>query len=101
MTSVERTSEASIAEGLRAVADDMESLEAGLLLCDAAGDDLGPALARAVVASWLVDEAKHRLVDALRETGESWADLGDRLGISRQAAHKRFGSPLPFSVDSE
>jgi hypothetical protein len=32
--------------------------------------------------AWLISEAKHK--------GLSWAEVGEALGISRQAAHKRF-----------
>ncbi|MEO7587740.1 MAG: hypothetical protein ABIS84_06890 [Arachnia sp.] len=32
-------------------------------------------------------------VDLARAHGQSWADIGDVLGISRQAAFKRFGRP--------
>lgn len=34
-----------------------------------------------------------RAVDAARESGASWADVGAALGTSRQAAFKRFGRP--------
>lgn len=30
-----------------------------------------------------------------RQHGHSWAAIGDRLGITRQAAQQRFGSPAP------
>lgn len=32
------------------------------------------------------------IVDRARVSGESWADIGDAMGISRQAAQQRFGS---------
>ncbi len=28
-----------------------------------------------------------------RSAGASWAEIADRLGVSRQAAHKRYGPP--------
>jgi hypothetical protein len=34
----------------------------------------------------------HELVGAAREGGTSWQAIGDALGVSRQAAFKRFGS---------
>ncbi len=32
-----------------------------------------------------------RWIDAARRAGASWADIGDMIGISRQAAQQRFG----------
>jgi hypothetical protein len=32
-------------------------------------------------------------VEAARRAGRSWAEVGDALGVTRQAAFKRFGSP--------
>ena len=32
-------------------------------------------------------------ITGLREAGYSWADIGERLGITRQAAQQRFGTP--------
>lgn len=37
------------------------------------------------------DLAQARIADA-RAAGASWAEISKRLGVSRQAAHKRFGS---------
>jgi hypothetical protein len=42
----------------------------------------------------LADDIDHALTNAvtgLREAGYSWADIGERLGITRQAAQQRFG----------
>ena len=48
----------------------------------------------AITAAHLIaDEAKlglHRWVDAARRSGLSWSDIGDTLGISKQAAQQRF-----------
>lgn len=35
----------------------------------------------------------HRAVQAARRRGSTWAELGKVLGVSRQAAFKRFGTP--------
>lgn len=47
-----------------------------------------------IVAAHLVaDEGRlnlHRWIDAARRTGLSWTDIGDALGISKQAAQQRF-----------
>lgn len=51
----------------------------------------------AIVAAHLVaDEGRlalHRWVDAARRAGLSWADIGDSLGITKQAAQQRFKAP--------
>jgi hypothetical protein len=55
----------------------------------AAGDpDLLPALQS---IQSLVDELMVTAVASLRREGYSWADIGDRLGTSRQGAQKRYG----------
>lgn len=44
-----------------------------------------------------VQEARRRLeaaVDAARADGRTWADIGKELGMTRQAAFKRFGKPV-------
>jgi hypothetical protein len=38
-----------------------------------------------------VDQAMQDIVDILREREVSWASIGETLGVSRQAAWKRFG----------
>ncbi|MBL8770789.1 MAG: ClpX C4-type zinc finger protein [Phenylobacterium sp.] len=38
-----------------------------------------------------VDQAMRDITDILRERDVSWAAIGDTLGVSRQAAWKRFG----------
>ena len=52
--------------------------------------------AQLVEAAYVVnDEAAHSLkrwVDAGRRAGLSWADIGEILGVSRQAAQQRFGA---------
>lgn len=45
------------------------------------------------VAHLVADEGRislHRWVDAARRTGLSWTDIGNALGISKQAAQQRF-----------
>lgn len=52
-------------------------------------------------ASHLVDAAErtlHQLVTDARASGMTWAAVGDSLGISRQAAQKRFGGQVPQKV---
>ena len=38
-----------------------------------------------------LDEAIGQAVTGLRQAGYSWAEIGLRLGITRQAAHQRWG----------
>ncbi len=39
----------------------------------------------------LAHEVLQECVDTARSVGLSWAAIGGQLGITRQAAHKRFG----------
>ena len=38
-----------------------------------------------------LQQATHQAVAALRACGYSWAEIAARLGVTRQAAHQRFG----------
>jgi hypothetical protein len=49
------------------------------------------ALTDMVNLSTLLDDAIAQAVTGLRAHGYSWADIGQRLGISRQAAQQRWG----------
>jgi hypothetical protein len=40
-----------------------------------------------------IDTAKAEAVKGLRSHSYSWAEVGSRLGITRQAAQRRWGSP--------
>lgn len=61
------------AHGRRIGAGDIEGLAA---LADLADD---------------IDAAMHVAIAGLRAAGWSWADIGSRLGMTRQAGHQRFG----------
>ena len=46
----------------------------------------------------LADDLDHAISDAitgLRARGYSWADIGTRLGVTRQAAQQRWGGDAP------
>jgi hypothetical protein len=43
-----------------------------------------------IVEEFVDDLAHARIADA-RASGASWAEISERLGVTRQAAHKRFG----------
>ncbi len=41
-----------------------------------------------------VNDAVQLAVDGLRPAGYSWTEIGDRLGVTRQAAQQRWGRAL-------
>jgi hypothetical protein len=49
------------------------------------------ALRDLVALSTVIDDAIGQAVTGLRAFGYSWAEIGNRLGISRQAAQQRWG----------
>ena len=49
------------------------------------------ALRDLVALSTVIDDAIGEAVIGLRAFGYSWAEIGQRLGISRQAAQQRWG----------
>lgn len=55
-------------------------------------------LAAASHLARVADRTLHLFVAREREAGTSWASIGQTLGISRQAAQKRFGSAPPQRV---
>ena len=57
---------------------------------------LTPLGAVAVVRSLarVVEDGMREAVQAARQAGHTWAELGDLLGTTRQAAFQRFGRPL-------
>jgi hypothetical protein len=42
-----------------------------------------------------LDNAIRQAVTGLRNRGYSWAEIGTRLGVTRQAAQQRFGGDAP------
>lgn len=70
---------------------------------DDAGSDPGALEALhdlETLESFVSDYAQARVDDA-RAAGASWAQIADRLGVTRQAAHKRFGSRKPRKASLE
>ncbi|WP_433201809.1 hypothetical protein ACQP1G_11000 [Nocardia sp. CA-107356] len=45
--------------------------------------------------SRLVDDILHTLARQARDEDHTWAEIGDLLGTSRQAAFQRFSGPMP------
>jgi hypothetical protein len=66
---------------------------------DSAGaDSLGQLAAAVSTASELTDVSDALLdhfVDQCRRDGRTWNEISGALGVSRQAAHKRFTTPAP------
>lgn len=56
--------------------------------------DVTHALSTARSLQSLADQAMAALVTDARARGVTWQAIGDALGISRQAAFQRFGSPI-------
>ncbi|MFE5775424.1 hypothetical protein [Brachybacterium sp. NPDC056505] len=83
--------------GADAEAQLLEELRFSASLCTSAlgsaemGGEESLAAAAQLVAS--ADRTLHRFVAAARAEGTSWAHIGSILGITRQAAQKRFSSP--------
>jgi hypothetical protein len=57
----------------------------------ATGDIEGLRDLDALGRAW--DQGIYAAIQGLRAEGFSWAEIGDRLGITRQAAQQRWGSP--------
>lgn len=56
-----------------------------------AANDVDPATGLRAVAALrrLADELERRQVRSARDAGWSWQQIGDALGVSRQAVHKK------------
>jgi hypothetical protein len=52
------------------------------------------ALAEALTAVREAESRLHHAVDAARDAGHSWSEIGEVLGTTRQAAYQRFGRPI-------
>jgi hypothetical protein len=58
------------------------------------GDSPGDAVAVARELSVAAEAALQAAVDRARAAGQSWREVGDVLGTSKQAAFQRFGHPI-------
>jgi hypothetical protein len=95
----------ALSNGLRqltVVAVDLQSLDPSALIASVQGrapsDDPLALLAAAVAVAAEAGEAAEAVVDhyvaAARVTGLSWTAIGDRLGVSKQAARQKFADRL-------
>ena len=55
-------------------------------------DDPGEVLEALALVARTVDKAQPQTVARMLTEGANWADVGRRLGVSRQAATQRFGA---------
>jgi len=55
------------------------------------GEEPQEALRAVSALRRLADQIERRAVLSARDAGWSWAQIGDALGVSRQAIHKRYG----------
>lgn len=74
------------------------SLEA---LADAPGARPEQSLAAASQLASAAERSLHLLVAEARAAGMTWAQVGEVLGVTRQAAQKRFGGQVPERVARE
>lgn len=56
----------------------------------AAGSDPATGLRAVVVLRRLADQLEAGHVAGARQAGWSWQEIGDALGVSRQAVHKKY-----------
>ncbi len=66
-------------------------------------DDARGQVMRAIAATrsleMIVQDTLRALVDQARATGHTWAEIGQLLHVSRQAAFQRFGGPRRSTVE--
>jgi hypothetical protein len=77
---------------------DLKSL-VEIVRADASSDDPLEQLAQAARSvsemEQLSDNLLDHFVEACRANGRTWTDISSALGVSRQAAHKRFSAAMP------
>lgn len=87
------TESSSLAELSALLAEQATALNAG------SGDPLAPPdylelVRRARDADVLAGQALTLCVQQCRDAGHTWQEIGDLLGVTRQAAFQRFGKPI-------
>ena len=70
---------------------------------DAAGNDvldqLATALRTVAELEAVSDATLAYFVEQCRSSGRSWSDISKALGVTKQAAHKRFSFPVPTALE--
>jgi hypothetical protein len=61
------------------------------IVTGAESDDPAQGLQAVVVLRRLTDRLEERHVRTARAHGWTWQQIGDALGVSRQAVHKKYG----------
>jgi hypothetical protein len=69
----------------------LRAAEANAALAQGSDREAAYMVERIAQAEKMLTEARHELVRLERSAGRTWAEVGDLLGISRQAAQQRFG----------
>jgi hypothetical protein len=73
-------------------------LSAARVALDDVPADPAPAPLEAVIVirtlAWVVEDGLRQAVQLARQAGHTWAEIGELLGTTRQAAFQRFGRPL-------
>lgn len=64
-------------------------------------DSVVGAIAATRSLGLIVDDLLHALVQRARAEGHTWAEIGDLLHCTRQAAFQRFGGALPAETAAE
>ncbi len=64
-------------------------------------DQLGTAAATVAHLERVGDALLSRFVDRARFNGHSWSEISGALGVTKQAAHKRFSFPAPSTATLE
>lgn len=77
-----------------ATTDNSETSLSGKTTSSSSRSDVTHALSTARSLRALADESLAHLVSDARDRGVTWQVIGDALGISRQAAFQRFGTPI-------
>ena len=66
-------------------------MDAAQLSTGLGSDDPAVGLRAVVALRRLADQVEAAQVEAARSKGWSWEEIGDALGVSRQAVHKKYG----------
>jgi DNA-directed RNA polymerase specialized sigma24 family protein len=64
------------------------------MVLDSIGDDPAAGLRTVAALRRLADQIESEQVYAARLQGWSWQEIGDALGVSRQAVHKKYKRSL-------